>query len=317
MGTVEDPGKVAAPTGSDGDSRVGSSPPVALLRGMRPQQWTKNVLVAAVPLASGQLFGWTVLLQTIGAFVAFCLAASATYLVNDSADMLADRAHPTKRFRPIASGDLSRGAAITAAVVLFVAAVALGWWINPALAAVVAGYVAVTLAYSLLLKREPVLELAFLSLGFLLRAIAGGAATGIPISSWFLIVAGFGSLFMAAGKRASELDYLTRSPDEARGQTRAVLTKYTGSYLRFVWGLAATITVAAYCLWAFEVAEVPTVVPWAKISIFPFVLAILRYAIDIDQGKAEAPDEVVVADRALMVLGVIWVVTFALAALGV
>ncbi|TXH45126.1 MAG: decaprenyl-phosphate phosphoribosyltransferase [Actinobacteria bacterium] len=309
--------RVPTTTTTASDPAVKPSPVVALVKAMRPHQWTKNVLVAAVPLAAGQLFGVTVLLQTLGAFAAFCLAASATYLVNDSADVEEDRRHPTKRNRPIAAGHISQTTALIAAAVLFLAAIGLSLVVAWPLAVVVAAYVAVTLTYSLRLKHEPVLELVFLALGFLLRAIAGGAATGIAISSWFLIVAAFGSLFMAAGKRASELDYALEQRGGDTAGTRKVLTGYTPAYLRFVWGLAATVTVTAYCLWAFEVAEVPTAVPWAKISIIPFVLAILRYAVDIDSGRAGAPDEVVLSDRALMLIGVLWVVVFGLAALGV
>ncbi len=297
-------------------SKVSASTPVALLRAMRPHQWTKNLLVAAVPLASGKLFDLSVLVPTIGAFVAFCLAASATYLINDTVDVESDRAHPTKRNRPIASGALSPRIAVIAAVVLFAAAIALGTVVSPGLGAVVVAYIIVTLAYSLRLKHEPVIELVFVSLGFLLRAIAGGVASGIPISSWFLIVAGFGSLFMATGKRSSELDTVLEGGAD-RASTRRVLARYSPTYLRFVWGLAATITVAAYCLWAFEVAELSTAVPWAEISIVPFVMAILRYAVDIDSHSAGAPDEVVRSDRVLLALGALWVVTFALGALGV
>lgn len=289
----------------------------ALWRAMRPSQWTKNVLVAAVPLASGEFLQWSVIARTAVAFVAFCLAASATYLINDTVDAEADRAHPTKRFRPIAAGELSPRTAVIAAVVLYIAAIAVAFAVSVPLGAVVVAYIAVTLAYSLALKHQPVIELAFLSLGFLLRAIAGGAATGIPISSWFLLVAGFGSLFMAAGKRASELDVVATASQKSPGTTRKVLAGYTPAYLRFVWGAAATVTITAYALWAFEVAQTPTTIPWAELSIIPFVLAILRYAVDIDAGRAGAPDEVVRSDRTLMALGLLWVVTFALAAMGV
>lgn len=286
----------------------------ALVRAMRPKQWTKNVLVAAVPLASGEFLNWTVLAQTFVAFVTFCLAASGTYLVNDTVDVEADRRHPTKRFRPIAAGDLSKRVAVVAAVVLYALAIGIGFLLNPALGVVVIAYIAVTLSYSLFLKHQPVIELALLSLGFLLRAIAGGAATGIPISSWFLLVSGFGSLFMAAGKRASELDAVA---DASSGNTRRVLVGYTPAYLRFVWGSAATVTIASYALWAFEVAQTPSSLPWAEISIVPFVLAIFRYAVDIDAGRAGAPDEVVRSDHVLLGLGALWVITFALAAMGV
>jgi len=180
----------------------------------------------------------------------------------------------------------------------------------------VLAYAVFTLSYSLLLKHEPVIELALLSMGFLLRAVAGGAASGIPISQWFLIVAGFGSLFMAAGKRYSELkrEEITGSKSENR---RKSLDGYSLGYLRFVWGTAAAVAIMGYALWAFDVAATPSSLPWAEWSVLPFVLAILRYGIVIDRGDAEAPEDAVVADKALLVLGASWLILFALGALGV
>lgn len=286
----------------------------AWLSALRPRQWAKNVLVFAVPLGAGQLFEPEILLPSIGAFVAFCLISSATYLINDVRDVEADRGHPTKQYRSIASGRLPVSAAITTSIVFAVAAIVLSWLIQPALAGVVAVYAAVTLTYSLLLKHEPVVELALLAMGFLLRAIAGGAASDLPISQWFLIVAGFGSLFMAAGKRFSELERARREGDHAT--PRRSLAGYTPGYLRFVWAVSAAVTITAYCLWAFDVALTPSSFPWAQWSVVPFVLAILRYAVDIDRGEAEAPEDAALGDRVLLLLGGIWVVMFGLGALG-
>ena len=302
-------------TDTDGRSR---SLPMAVVAGMRPRQWLKNVLVFAAPLAAGSIFQPDVLIPSIVAFVAFCLIASATYLVNDVRDVEADRAHPTKRLRPIAAGDLPTSAALAVAGVLAVAALGLALWVNIGLFGVLLAYAVFTLAYSMFLKHEPVIELALLAMGFLLRAIAGGVAAELPISPWFLIVAGFGSLFMASGKRFSEL---VRSDADAISGTdvsarRGSLDGYTTSYLRFVWGSAAAVTMTAYCLWAFEVSQQPASLPWAQWSVLPFVLAILRYAVDVDRGSAEAPEDVVLHDRALLAMGAIWLVLFALGALG-
>ncbi|MBM3669605.1 MAG: decaprenyl-phosphate phosphoribosyltransferase [Actinobacteria bacterium] len=286
----------------------------AWLSALRPRQWAKNVLVFAAPLGAGRLFEPDILLPSIGAFVAFCLISSATYLVNDVRDVEADRAHPKKQHRAIASGRLSTTTAVVTAIVFAVVALAMSWWIQPALAGVVAAYAATTLIYSLLLKHEPVVELALLAMGFLLRAIAGGAASDLPISQWFLIVAGFGSLFMAAGKRFSELERARRDGDDAA--PRRSLAGYTPGYLRFVWAVSAAVTITAYCLWAFDVAQTPSSFPWAQWSVVPFVLAILRYAVDIDRGEAEAPEDAALGDRVLLLLGVIWVVMFGLGALG-
>jgi decaprenyl-phosphate phosphoribosyltransferase len=293
----------------------------ALIVAMRPRQWAKNVLVFAAPLAAGSLFEPSILWPSIGAFVAFCLISSATYLLNDVRDVASDRDHPTKRARPIAAGQLAPGVAIAAAVVLAVAALALSFWISLALAGVIVAYAVFTIAYSMFLKHEPVIELALLAMGFLLRAIAGGAASDLPISKWFLIVAGFGSLFMAAGKRYSELHRTleeiadgTLSPGT---QTRRSLDGYTLGYLRFVWATAAAVTITGYCLWAFDVAATPATFPWAEWSVLPFVLAILRYGVVVDRGEAEAPEDAALGDKVLLALGLIWLVLFGLGASGV
>ncbi len=287
----------------------------ALGSALRPRQWTKNVLVAAVPLAAGQLNERDVLRATFVAFLAFCAVASATYLLNDVLDVQSDRAHPVKRGRAVARGDLSRGAALVVAAVLCLGGFAVAAaFTRTALVWTLLGYAVVTVVYSSWLKHEPVLELALLSAGFLLRAIAGGAATGIPVSQWFLIVAGFGSLFMAAGKRFSELV----SRQDGAAETRRSLAHYTPGYLRFVWSLAASVTVLGYCLWAFEVGSRQTgITAWAAWSVVPFVLAVLRYGMDIDAGRAEAPEDVALRDRPLQVLAVVWLVLFALGAAGV
>ncbi len=290
----------------------------ALVVAMRPRQWAKNVLVFAAPLAAGQLFVPEILLPSLGAFVAFCLISSATYLINDVRDIEADRVHPRKSSRPIPAGQLPVPAAIAAAVVLAAASLVISALISLALLGVVVAYAVFTVAYSLGLKHEPVIELALLAVGFLLRAIAGGAASGLPISQWFLIVAGFGSLFMAAGKRYSELDRFVREGNDGDdAPKRKSLDGYTLGYLRFVWGVAAAVTITSYCLWAFDVAETPSSFPWAEWSVLPFVLAILRYGVSVDRGAAEAPEETALHDRVLLLLGLAWLILFGLGALGV
>ena len=293
------------------------SAPTALLVAMRPRQWAKNVLVFAAPLAAGRLFEVDILLPSLGAFVAFCLISSATYLINDVRDVEVDRHHPKKSSRPIAAAQLSIRTAIVAAIVLTAASLALSFAISLALGAVVVAYAVFTLAYSLALKHEPVIELALLALGFLLRAIAGGAASGLPISQWFLIVAGFGSLFMAAGKRYSELERFVRDGDSEEGPKRKSLDGYTLGYLRFVWGVAAAVTITSYGLWAFDVAQTPSSFPFAEWSVLPFVLAILRYGVSIDRGQAEAPEDAALDDKVLLLLGLAWLVLFGLGASGV
>jgi len=292
-------------------------PMLAAVVALRPRQWLKNVLVFAAPLAAGSVFDVDVFFPTVGAFVAFCLISSSTYLINDLRDIKADQLHPTKRYRPIPAGELAPSVAIAISVALFLLALALSFWIRPELAGVIAIYFVFTLAYSLGLKHEPVIELALLSMGFLLRAIAGGVASNLAISQWFLIVAGFGSLFMAAGKRYCELAWIEDIENGHPEIRRKSLEGYTLGYLRFVWGTAASVTITAYCLWAFEVGIAPSTLPWAQWSVLPFVLAILRYGVGIDRGQAEAPEDAVLRDRVLLALGFAWVVLFGLGALGV
>lgn len=286
-------------------SPVARNRPGALLRAVRPRQWVKNVLVLAAPLSAGALDQTEVLGRAVVAFVVFCLAAAGVYLVNDVLDVAADRAHPTKRLRPIASGEVSpRLAAGLGSVLLIVAPVA-ALLATRELAVTILTYEGIQLAYCLWLKHQPVVDLAVVSSGFLLRAIAGGTASGITLSQWFLLVAAFGSLFMVAGKRYSE-----KHNSSGLSVTRASLEEYSESYLRFVWGMAASVTTLAYALWAFEL-RAQGVSPLPAISIAPFVLCLLRYAVDIDRGAAGAPEDIVLGDKVLQVFGLLWLVLFA------
>jgi len=284
----------------------------SLVRSLRPRQWAKNVLVFAAPLAAGRVFEADVLGPSVVAFLLFCLASSGVYLVNDSLDIEEDRRHPRKRYRPIAAGIVPRTLAVGLAAVLITGSlVAAAMLARPALAGVLATYVVLQLAYCALLKNQPVLDLAVVASGFLLRGVAGGVAAGLLLSQWFLLVAAFGSLFMVAGKRYSELVVVGELAD-----TRRTLQEYSASYLRFVWSLSAGVACTAYSLWAFEMGEHQDGVPWATLSVAPFVLAILRYAVDVDKGSAGAPEEIVLRDPALLGLGLIWTVTVGLGVVG-
>ena len=272
-----------------------------LLRACRPRQWVKNVLVLAAPVAGGIAFRPQAVLEMVIAVIAFGVASSGIYLVNDAVDVEADRAHATKRRRPIASGELSLRSAWTAAAVLLPGALLLSALLNWQMVTIVAVYEAVQLWYCLGMKNEPVIELASVASGFLLRAIAGGVATQVELSQWFLIAAGFGSLFMAAGKRYAEKRMVLKTGVAIR----PVLDSYTDTYLRFVWTLSAGVLVTTYSLWAFALRQTSTN-EWSVVSIVPFVMALLRYAVDVDSGSAGEPEEIVLHDRLLLILGGIW-----------
>lgn len=290
--------------------------PLGLLRTARPRQWLKNCLVVAAPAAAGQLFSTRSALQLAVVFVLFTAAASAVYLINDALDADADRAHPTKCRRPVAAGQVPVPVAYAAGTLLAaLAPAAAALLCNAMTAALLTAYVVMQLAYCLRLKHVLVLDLLVVATGFLMRAMIGGVALGIPLSRWFLITTSFGALFMVAAKRYSEAVQLADSP--FKGRTRALLGAYTTGYLRFVWQLAAGVSVLAYCLWAMERgAAGGDLLPWRELSMAAFVAGVLRYAVFADRGAAAAPEDVVLRDRGLALIGLVWLALYALAVAG-
>jgi decaprenyl-phosphate phosphoribosyltransferase len=271
---------------------------------MRPRQWVKNALVLAAPFAGGTIFDLQVLGAVGIAFVAFSLAASGVYLINDVQDVDADRGHPTKRHRPIAAGVVSPGLALAIAAALLAAAIGVSLLASTELVLVTLIYIAVQLAYCFWLKHQPVVDICIVASGFLLRAIAGGAAAGIAPSQWFLLSTAFGSLFMVAGKRYAEIQLAERTG----AKIRKSLDRYTASYLRFVWTLSATGVIMTYGLWAFQLSQTNHS-RWPVISLVPFVIAVLRYAVDVDNGNGGEPEEIALGDRVLQVLGALLILT--------
>lgn len=279
---------------------------VGLVRTARPKQWIKNVLVFAAPAAAGVLTQADALVSAVLAFVAFSLAASGTYCINDAQDREADRRHPRKRRRPVASGLVSVRVAWIGGIALAVAGITLAAvTVSGALAAAVAGYLVLTTSYSTWLKHIAIVDIAAISAGFVIRAVGGAVAVGVPMSDWFLIVVSFGALFIAAGKRTAERATL----GDGKGEHRPTLEVYTGPFLRHVILTATAVTIVAYCLWAFD-AIGSTGNSWLTISIVPFVLAMLRYGLLIEHGYGEAPEEVVLSDRSLQAMGAVWALLF-------
>jgi decaprenyl-phosphate phosphoribosyltransferase len=281
-----------------------------LLQATRPRQWVKNLLVFAAPCAAGVIFHLAVFGRCAAAFGVFVMASSATYLVNDVMDKEADRLHPVKRLRPVAAGDLPTKAAWSVAVVLLACAIAGAALISGGvLTAVVGSYVLISLAYSFGLKHVPVIEMACVGSGFVLRAVAGGAASHVPLSPWFLLVTSFGALFIVGGKRSSEHKVL----GEDRAGHRSALGEYPASFLRVVRVMSASVAVTTYCLWAFDRYNHMDVrargghLIWFELSIVPFVLAVLTVELAVERGLGGEPEELALKDRALQVLGVTWV----------
>ncbi|MFF5991464.1 decaprenyl-phosphate phosphoribosyltransferase [Prauserella flavalba] len=291
------------------EAPAGKKGPIGTVFGVvktaRPRQWVKNVLVLAAPFTAGEIANLSVLFEALIAFVAFSLVASSVYLINDAVDVEADRAHPTKRNRPIAAGIVPIPVAYVSAVGFFAAGCAISLIADWRLLVVLVIYEAIQLGYCFGLKHQPVVDLAIVGSGFLMRLIAGGVATGIALSQWFLLVTAFGSLFMVAGKRYAEIMLFERTG----AKIRSSLKKYSASYLRFVWATSAAILIMSYSLWAFEQQQRMDGTVWSVISMVPFVIAVLRYAVDVDGGNAGEPEEIALRDRVLQVLGASWVIT--------
>jgi decaprenyl-phosphate phosphoribosyltransferase len=263
--------------------------------------------VLAAPAAAGVLDESPYLGRALVVAISFCLAASGTYCLNDAADAEADRLHPTKRFRPVASGQVSVGRARGVGLALLAAGIGLGLVVGHwEASAITALYVVLSSAYTLWLKHIPVVDIAMITSFFVIRAVAGVVGTDIPLSDWYLIVASFGALFIVAGKRSTELGL-----DDAENH-RSALAGYTPGFLLYVRSVASGVTLLAYCLWAFEKADLTdSSVPWFQLSIVPFVLVVLRYALILEHERVRGPEEILLEDRLLQVLAVLWAAVFA------
>ncbi|MDP9022191.1 MAG: decaprenyl-phosphate phosphoribosyltransferase [Actinomycetota bacterium] len=278
----------------------------ALVASARPRQWLKNLLVFAAPATGRVLLQPEVFARVFATFVAFTLVSSGVYYVNDIIDRHEDAQHPRKRFRPIAAGEIPVRLAWFVGILLLLGGVLAAFATGGAgLVAVVGGYVILAMSYAIVLRGVALLDMAGIAGGFLLRAVAGGVAVDVPLSSWFLIVATFASLFVAASKRHAELVRV----GEARGDHRSTLAGYSESYLRFVQYSSSTACITAYCLWAFEGAVMAPL--WSGLSIIPFVLGVFRYALLVDTGRGESPEDLVFGDASLVGFGFTWIALLA------
>lgn len=283
-----------------------SVPP--LLAACRPHQWIKNLLVYAVPFAAGRIADPAVFAAATAAALAFTMASSATYLINDAGDAAADRLHPTKRFRPIAAGQITPGHARRVAAGLLVGAVALAAAVAPSLAVVVVAYLAITSSYSRWLKHVPVIDSIAVASGFVLRAAAGAAATGIAITPVFLTIAAAGSLFIVVGKRLGEVLLLGPSAPSHR----KVLGWYTPRRCTRLLAGSLAATVGAFAVWALGAVDPgsPSAldtgsVSVASLAIVPFALAAARGWQLIRAGGGGDPLRLLTHDRVLPAFGLL------------
>ena len=243
-----------------------------------------------------------VAVATAGAFASFCLLSSATYLVNDVRDREQDRRHARKRLRPIAAGELAPLGAMRLAALMAVLGVGLAAGVRPSLAPVAIGYLTLTTSYSLWWRHIVVADVLAVAAGFVLRATGGAAATGVHLSRSFVIVTSASALFVVAGKRHAELGRST-----LRAPVRATLRTYTRRSLRLLLAGAAVLACGAYTWWAFSQ---PDLAPWRMASMLPFVLWLARYGSLLEAGAGEAPEELILGDRDLLALSLLWAALF-------
>ena len=285
----------------------------ALIRSARPRQWTKSLAVF-LPLFFSVNEAWnldepqTALIfgmKAIGAAFIFCLVSSAIYLINDLVDRERDRAHPTKRNRPIASGALSPRLAAAAAAILVLAGLASAFALAIPFCIVIVIYILVQAAYSARLKNIALLDVFSVASGFVLRVLAGAVVIGVPMSPWLYICAGLGSLFIALAKRRSEL---ARAGDAA-GDQRGILHTYTVGMLDQMIGIVATSAVVAYALYTFTADNLPD--NHSMMLTLPFVVyGVFRYIYLVHtRDIAESPEEILISDTPTIIAVILWLAT--------
>ncbi len=289
----------------------------SLLRATRPRQWVKNLLVFAAPAAAGALGHLHSVVRAGLAGLVFILASCGTYLINDVNDISNDRAHPTKRLRPVAAGEITVPVAASLGAIFIAGSVAGAWLLaGRSLGLCLATYVVLTCAYSMGLKRIPYLELVIVSSGFVLRAIAGGIAVHVSISLWFLVVTSACALLIASGKRTAEL-MLLQDKSEAH---RAVIAHYSSLKLEFVRIGFSIVAAASYALWTFSpAAQIDAHHTdghdiFFRLSTVPFVFGLIALERLLRRGEGGEPEELALRSHTLQFAGLCCV---ALVAIGI
>jgi 4-hydroxybenzoate polyprenyltransferase len=276
----------------------------ALLKTMRPRQWIKNGFIFFALIFDRQLFMTEPFLRTVVGFFLFCLVSSAVYLFNDIADVEADRNHPEKKNRPIASGKLPIRVAWMSALLLAFVAIPLGYWLSPYFALILAAYLVINLLYSRWLKHVSILDVLIISSGFVLR-VAAGVALIYPVerfSPWLYMITILFSLYVGLGKRRAELNLLAQGASAHRRVFEGYTLPLLDQYITIVSGM----TIVAYSLYTFSAPNLPE--NHAMMLTIPFVVyGIFRYLQLIQIGHAAgSPDEVALKDRPLQITVLLW-----------
>ena len=273
----------------------------------RPRQWPKNLLVFAAPLAGASIGRDDGLGYALVAAAAFVAASAAVYFVNDVADAERDLRHPAKRFRPVASGRLPKAHALMLAVVAVIAGLAAGFWIGePRLSAVVGCYLVFSVLYTLVLKHIPVVELALVAAGFVLRALGGAIVTHVPPSGWFLLVCSLGALMVAVAKRYTELTML----DRGAARHRPVMRWYNRTALRLSQRAIAGAMMIAYLLWAYG-EQNPWMRGWHLASAVALAVALARFDRLTARLGGKPVEDLIARDGMMVYCELAWLTMFA------
>ncbi len=277
----------------------------AIIRSMRPAQWTKNLFVFAALIFARRFFSPRDLALTLGAFLVFCVVSGAFYIFNDIKDCEEDRAHPKKCLRPIAHGDLGKGQAMAASIILTVIGLVAAFLLHRNFFYAVVIYLALQLAYSLKLKHVVILDVFVIAAGFVVRVVAGGLVIDVPISSWLLICTTLLALLLAMGKRRHELILL----EDKAIHHRAILKEYSAYLLDQMIAVVTASTLIAYCLYTISPETVAKFGTEHLIWTAAFVLyGIFRYLYLIHQkGKGGSPEELIIQDKPLLFNIVLWI----------
>jgi 4-hydroxybenzoate polyprenyltransferase len=277
----------------------------ALIETMRPKQWTKNAVVYAPLVFDNKLFDLHDLALVTIAAILFCVTSGSIYLWNDLLDAEADRAHPVKCKRPIASGRLSRQVAMVAAISFALVVLIVSLVITPWLTLVLAGYMVMMFSYTAVLKHLVIVDVFVIAAGFVLRTAAGAVAIDVPLSPWLYVCLVLLALFMGFAKRRNELELL----DESAAIHRRNLADYSKGYLDELITIVSAATVMAYSLYTFSAPNLPD--SHAMMLTIPFVLyGLFRYLYLVHrEGGGGAPEQMLLDDRPLLATVVLWGIT--------
>jgi len=280
-----------------------------MIKTMRPAQWTKNFVLFAALVFDRQLFNLKALIMTAAGFVLFCLISSLVYFINDILDIEADRRHPLKCQRPIASGALSVRSAVLISIVLFFVVFPLAYVLSPAFAAVGLAYFLANLAYSRWIKHIPIIDVMFLAAAFILRVLAGMTFIQVErFSPWLFVITALLALFLGFGKRRAELALLASDAS----MHRRVLDGYTIPLLDQLLSIVSSTTIIAYSLYTFSAPNLPA--NHSMMLTIPFVVyGILRYLylIQVEQ-LGGAPETVLLEDRPMQITILLWIIAVGL-----